>query len=322
MASINYRQLVINILWACIVCLILYGLSLLYYRSTGGFALANIQSDYSYDSRWDTRTLNDFEQKLVTEALSQKFTYIGKGCQSYVFASEDGDYVIKFFKYQRMRVPQWIALFTFIPWVRDYYQHKLESKKTKREGVFESWRIAFDHLAAETGINYVHLNKTNHLSKSLSLIDKAGYEHSIWIDDYEFMIQKRAKMLCKEIDELMDKGSIDQAQKMLVTLVDIILGEYYRGFADNDHALMQNTGVFKGKPIHIDVGQFVAEETVKEPVFYKQELYTKTYKFRLWLRKRYPDLCDRFESYLQEVIGDEFQTMKPLWRDRIEIFQK
>jgi hypothetical protein len=299
----------------------LYGLSRLYYQSTGGFSLQNIRSDYSFDSRWETRSLTDKEQQVTESVLAQKFSYLGKGCQSYVFGSEDGNYVIKFFKYQRMRPKKWVEYFTFIPVVNDLYLKKTEKKRKKREGVFASWRIAFDHLSDETGITYVHLNKTDHLNKSLSIIDKAGYEHSIWIDDYEFMIQKQAKMLCDVIDELMDAEHIDQADSMLVTMVDTILSEYYRGFADNDHALMQNTGVFHGKPIHIDVGQFVSEEIVKNPEFHMQELYTKTYKFRLWLREMHPDLCDQFDSYLQNVMGDQFLTMQPLWRDHIEIFQ-
>lgn len=316
------KRLKIHILWLFCASAMLYGLSILYFRSTGGFALSNIQSDYPNDPRWETHPLENSESELIASILSQKFSYLGKGCQCYAFASADGDYVIKFFKYQRMRPQKWISFFTFIPFVDSYYQQKIVSKRLKREGVFQSWRIAFDFLSEATGISYVHLNKTNHLAKTLSLIDKAGYEHKLWIDDYEFMLQKRAKMLCTEIDELMGKGSISEAENILTSLVEKILAGYRRGLADNDHALMQNTGVFKGQPIHIDVGQFVLEEEVKAPAFYKQELYTKTYKFRLWLRKRHPELCDRFDCYLQETLGEEFLTMKPLWRKRMEIFQK
>ncbi len=321
MKNIDYRKLTISAVWLFFACAILYGMSRLYYQSTGGFSIQNIQSDYTYDPSWETRPLKDSEKQLIDSILSQKFTYLGKGCQSYVFSSDDGDYVIKFFKYQRMRPPRWVEYFTFIPPVKNYYLKKVEKKRIKREGVYDSWRIAFDYLSDETGITYVHLNSTDDLQRLFSMVDKAGYEHQIWIDDYEFMIQKRAKMLCDEIDELMVEGYIDQAQEMLASLVDTILDEYHRGFADNDHALMQNTGVFKGKPIHIDVGQFVSEEIVKDPSFHMQELYTKTYKFRLWLREMYPELCDNFEEYLEEVIGEDFQTMQPLWRDHIEIFQ-
>ncbi|MEM1282586.1 MAG: hypothetical protein AAGG81_03450 [Chlamydiota bacterium] len=321
MKSFNYRKLTINVLWLFFACATLYGMSRLYYQSTGGFSIQNISSDYSYNPAWETNSLKDSEKEYVDSILSQKFVYLGKGCQSYVFTSGDGDYVIKFFKYQRFRTAKWVEFFTFIPWVDDYYLKKVQKKRVKLEGVFSSWCIAFDHLSDETGVVYVHLNKTDHLQKSVSIIDKAGYEHKIWIDDFEFMIQKRAKMLCDEIDELMAEGGIDQAQKMLVSLVDTILDEYHRGYADNDHALMQNTGIIEGKPVHIDVGQFVSEEIVKNPNFHMQELYTKTYKFRIWLRDTYPELCDRFEEYLQDVIGNDFVEMKPLWRDRIEIFQ-
>ena len=61
----------------------------------------------------------------------------------------------------------------------------------------------------------------------------------------------------------------------------MLVSEYRRGFADNDHATVQNTGVLDGRPIHIDVGQFVRNERVKEPRLFHQELFNKTWKFQL-----------------------------------------
>lgn len=299
----------------------IYGAGRLYYHLTDGFLLSNIMSHNEYDPRWDTRPLTIDENEKVLQILHQEFHYLGKGCQSYVFASQDGKYVLKFFKYQRLRPQQWLEFLSFIPFVDSYRQNKADMKRRKMEVFFRSWKIAFDHAPEETGIVYVHLNKGTNLNSQLKIFDKMGFEHLLNIDDFEFMIQKRASMLCDTINDYMSGGDISGAESMLEILVKRILSEYQRGIADNDHALMQNTGVVDGFPVHIDVGQFVLEESVKDPQFYMQELFTKTYKFRLWLKKKHPELSERFDDYLHGVMGDQFYSMKPIWREKIERLQ-
>lgn len=297
-----------------------YGVGRLYYRLTDGFLVSNITSSNTYDARWETRPLTLEESELVQHILHQEFRYLGKGCQSYVFASQDGNYVLKFFKYQRLRPKYWLNLLSFIPWIQDYRQRKILSKDRKRAVFFQSWKVAFDLIPETTGVVFVHLNPSENLNTELKIYDKMGFEHVLNMNHLEFMIQKRATMLRDVINDHMKKGQLAQAESLLETFIQRILANYQKGIADNDHALMQNSGVYEGMPIHIDVGQFVFDESVKDPKFYTQELFTKTYKFRLWLKKNHPELAEHFDLYLKRVMGDKFLEMKPVWREKIEIF--
>lgn len=305
------RKFVTCVLVFCGVIAIGYGAGRLYYQVTGGFSLGNISSDFPYDPRWETRPLSHKEQMEVDSFLKQKFNYLGKGCQSYVFLSEDGQYVLKFFKYQRFRIQPWLNLFSFVPAVDEYRSRKIEKKQSKLEGVFRSWKLAFEELQPETGFVYVHLNKTTHLNGPIAIYDKMGFEHRLDPNQYEFLVQRKAQMLCPYIDELMLQGKVVEAKELLDRIIALIITEYQRGYADNDHALMQNTGVLDGFPIHIDVGQFVKEERAKDPEVYKQDLFSKTYKFRKWLGKKYPDLKHHLEQQLQIVIGEQYARMQP-----------
>lgn len=288
-----------------------YGAGRLYFRVTGGFTIGNITWDLAHDPRWDIRPLTNKEQTAVDSILDQKFSYLGKGCQSYVFLSEDGDYVVKFFKYQRFRTQPWLDYLTFIPPVEHYKKRKTEKKMNKLEGLFASWKIAFEGLKLETGLIFVHLNRTQNLNKTLVIYDKMGLEHNIDLDKMQFLVQRKAEMLCPYIKNLMDKRDTQEAKNMLDRIIVLIISEYVRGYADNDHALMQNTGVLDGFPIHIDVGQFVKEENAKSPQVYKQDLFSKTFKFRKWLKRNYPELLEYLEFRLKEVIGNQFEDMKP-----------
>lgn len=299
-----------------LVIVALYGLGRLYYHLTGGFMESNITSDFAYQPQWEVRPLFVKEQEELSKALNQPYFYLGKGCQSYVFASQDGHYVVKFFKYQRYRIQTWQAYLPPLPAIVKYRQQKLDKKWKKLDGFVRSWKVAFENLKEETGLIFVHLNKTDHLHQHLALFDKLGQPHTVNLDQMEFCVQRKATMLCDTLLELKEKGDLRGAQALIHQLLTLILSEYSRGLADNDHALMQNTGVALGKPVHIDVGQFVFNEAVKQPSIFHQELFTKTYKFKVWLNEHYPELAEYLERELAQIMGPAYATMKPKFRKK------
>jgi hypothetical protein len=311
MRKIAWRFVVLSF-----VIMSLYGLGRLYYHLTGGFIEANITSDFPFQPQWEVRSLMASEQEELDRVLNQPYYYLGKGCQSYVFISQDGQYVIKFFKYQRYRLQPWLAYFPPLPAIVKYRQEKLEKKWNKLDGFVQSWKVAFENLKEETGLLFVHLNKTTHLQRQVIIYDKIGLKHVIELDQMEFCIQRCARMLCDALLEYKAKGDLVKAQQLIHQLLSMILSEYSRGLADNDHALMQNTGVAQGKPVHIDVGQFVFNDAVKQPHVFHQELFTKMYKFKLWLHDNYPELGEYLEGELLQIIGPAYSTMKPKWRKK------
>jgi hypothetical protein len=301
--------------FACLALVVLlvavYGRGYYYEFLNDGFTVENISSDYAYDSSRDVRALSVKEAALTDMVLNQKFTYLGKGYQFYAFLSDDGDYVLKFFKYKRLRTPVWLQYFDFIPAVKQYRLENIQKKQKKLNGVFNSCKVAFDHLSDEAGLVCVHLNKTGTLNKSVIVVDKMEETHSIELDQTEFLLQKKAEMLGAYIDQLIGSGQIVEAKQLLSQIVEVILSEYARGLSDNDHALLPNTGVIAGHPVHIDVGQFVLNEDVKMPHVYKQELFSKTYKLNAWLKNRYPELSQYLEIELRNIIGDQFDFYRP-----------
>lgn len=276
--------------------------------------ISNITSDFAFQPQWETRPLLSSEQEEMDQALDQPYYYLAKGCQSYVFSSADGRYVIKFFKYQRYRLQPWLAYFPPLPAVVQYREQKNEKKWKKLDGFVSSWKIAFEHLKDETGLVFVHLNKTSYLNKTLTIYDKIGKKHEVFLDQMEFCIQRKAHLLCETMLDYRNKGDLEGAKKIVDQLICMILSEYSRGLADNDHALMQNTGVAQGRPLHLDVGQFVLNQEVKEPMIFHQEFFTKTYKFKHWLMKHYPELGEYLDNELRQIIGPDYVVMQPKWR--------
>lgn len=293
------------------VVVALYGAGRLYFALTDGFSVSNISSEIPYDPQWETHVLSNLEQNQIDAALSQNYSYLGKGCQSYVFISEDRKYVIKFLKYKHFKAPGWLEYFTFIPPVEKYQMKKSAEKTRNLHKIFQSWKIAYENLSDKSGLLYIHLNKTPEWKKTLHIKDKMGISHTIALGDMEFLVQRTADMLESKLETLMAEGKQVEAEQVIDRLIQMLLDEYRQAYADNDHALMQNTGVLNGQPIHIDVGQFIHNKIVMDPKIYKQELFDKTYDFHTWLQKHYPDLAAHLRARLISVIGLEYYLKKP-----------
>ncbi|MBA2370006.1 MAG: hypothetical protein H0V82_13460 [Candidatus Protochlamydia sp.] len=306
----------IQILSLVLLVAALYGAGRLYFHLTGGFRIVHISSNFPFNPEWEVRPLNFNEQDKMNAALNQPYSYLGKGCQSYVFASEDGQYVLKFFKYQRYRLQPWLSYLPPFPALLKYKEEKLEKKWHKLDGFVKSWKLAFDKLQEETALVFVHLNKTDHLKKQVVIYDKIGAQHLVNLDEMEFCVQRRAQMLCETLLEYKMQAANEKTELLIENLLALILSEYSRGLADNDHALMQNTGVVDGRPIHIDVGQFVQNAEVKNMLIAHQELYTKTYKFNIWLNEHYPEAGNILEQKLKGIMGPKYASMQPKFRPR------
>lgn len=303
----KFARTLINLM---LIAMLLYAGGRLYFNLTGGFSTDNITGMPDIGA-FSVQSTAEAEQRQVAEILSQPFYYLGKGCQSYVFESKDHHYVIKFLKLQRFR-PHWtLDLVSFIPQIEKQREEKTLEKTEKLLDLLNSWKIAYENIPEETGVIYMHLPDQRLTSQKLKIIDKAGITREVDSRDVAFLLQRKAEMLCPFIKRKMKEGNALAAKKALTSLVTRLVDEYHRGYGDNDHALMQNTGVFDGSPVHIDVGQLTREERFKDPLVYREELFSKTYKFRIWLAKHYPDLERHLYQELAAVIGADIDHLKP-----------
>jgi hypothetical protein len=307
----NYKRIFITLVTLLASVALLFGAIKLYYMTTDGFSLGQITSTIIPKSEWDTHPLSLAEHNQINKVLDQEFVYLGKGCQSYVFASRDGKYVIKFFKHQHFRPQKWINNFTFIPAIERYQQNSKEVKGKKLDKLFIGCKIAYEELMEETGIIYVHLNKSVDWPKKLTIIDKMGMKHQLDLGQMEFILQHRASMLSDAINRLMTQSSYEEAKLLIDRLLAMIISEYQRGIADNDHALMQNTGVLNNRPIHIDIGQFIQNDIVKDADMYKKELFDKTFLFNKWLGLHHPELHNHLNNRLLALIGPDYFYFAP-----------
>ncbi len=270
-------------------------------KQTGQLQLSLIHSTRPCDPLFDTRPPTPQEEIETDEALSQKYTYFGCGGQAYVFFSDDGKYVIKFFKQHHFNPPTYL---NYIPGISQYRDRKFAKRRKRLLQDYLSYKTGFEQLPHETEIVYVHLNPTSHIKKQLTLIDKLNIVHKIDLDTTDFLIQRRADGVLSTIKEKMRAGDKEGAKKTIDQLITLVLTRCQKGFGDGDPNLITNCGIYKDHAIKIDIGRFSNSPLMKEPLFYKPELYAITRNLRNWLVHNSPELVEHLDSSVMEVITD------------------
>lgn len=274
-------------------------------KQTGGFSIYGISPSHPYDKTWEISPLNPRAKDEVFRALDQTFTYCNKGGQCFVFFSEDGRYVLKFLKQKLYKMPLWVRYFP-IPYIIDHYRIKKKWKKLdKLNRDFTSYKMAYEELQKETGIIYIHLNKTEELKKSLKIVDKLGIEHRLDLDKFDFILQRRADLLYEKINALMTEGKIDDAKKSLSAVLKFIVALCKKGIHDRDPSLSTNCGFIQQEPIKIDAGLFVRDDTVRTPEIYKQELIKVSNPLKKWIQDAYPSLSPYFDQEITHLLDEK-----------------
>lgn len=264
------------------------------YRQTDGFALCKIVSDLSPKAEWAVPPLPPEEQKAILHLLDQPFHYLARGAQSFVFVSEDGQTVIKFFRIHRLRPPQWLNLLQLPFSLQPMKLGKLLRKQAELATDFQSYVIAYQEMKEETGLLYLHLNKTTDLHQKITIHDRLNIAYELDLDQTEFLVQKRATLVYPYIEALIQKGQLEAAQNSITNLVQLLHDRYKKGIFDKDPDLNTNFGFIDQCALQIDIGRFRNADSRED----SDEILRITDNFRQWLDKRSPQLSSHL---LQEI---------------------
>ncbi len=267
-------------------------------KQTDSFTIASVLSSRSYDARWEARPLTAEEQEETKRAVQQKYTYFGRGGQAYIFFSQDQNYVIKLFKQEKFQVPLWLKI-VHVPYLLDRYKAKKAFRRDdKLFRDFTSYKTAFEELHDETGLLYVHLNKTQFWKQQLKLVDRLGIEHLVDLDSLDFVVQRRAELVYDRITRLMREKKPEEAKKAVRQIVNLIVERCQKGFRDRDPNIRTNCGFIGERAVKIDVGRFERNETMKKKENIHNDLLRITLPFKTWLHEEYPELS----AYLEEEL--------------------
>jgi hypothetical protein len=263
-------------------------------RQLSGFKIGYITSNLTYRPEWEVSQPTSEELSSLKKIFDQPYSYLGKGAQSFVFASQDGQYVIKFFRHDHLSAP------LFYPQLPFEWAQRRVAKKAKRLAYdFNSYKLAYDHLRKETGLLFLHLNKTTYFNQSLDLVDKIGIHHPIPLDKTTFLVQKRAAGLYSALDQMIQENRLDDAKKTLSSLLRLLSFRSQKGLHDKDPNLGTNFGVIGTDSIQIDVGRF----RKKPRKLQQSDIARITHHLHETLKNKSPELGKYFTTEIEKING-------------------
>lgn len=274
------------------------------HKKTASFTVNKICSNLSFDPKWEVAPLAHEKQEQVRAIFDQKFAFLGKGAQCFAFESADGNYVLKFFRFTHMRPSFFISHLPSFSFWEHYKQKRVRKKEIKLLQDFTSYKIAYEELKEETGLVFIHLNKTQNINKSIHITDKLGICHTLELDEMHFILQKKARLFYPVMQELIEQGQVRAAQRALKDLVDFLILRNQKGIDDKDPDLLTNFGFIDSKLIQIDIGRFKKSFFLKSRKSRQEELLRITDRLQKWLEVRNVELSD----YLRTQIDLAFDT--------------
>ncbi len=281
--------------------LVCYGLSRFCHKETQGFRMSKVVSNFSQNPNWEIPVPSSQEQKIIQGILDQKFTYLGRGFQSFVFLSEDQNYVLKLFNnaYQ-WRLCLLHAIPSLSPWQK-WQKEKIQKIENKLEKTFLSYKIAFEELREHTGLIYVHLDATQPIHKRVTIVDKLGIEHPVDLDATGFLVQKKAELVYPRIARLMKDGRFDEAQNTISSLLKLLATRCKKGIADSDPLIRTNFGFLENQAVQIDVGPFSKDQMIQKPEIFLKEIARITTSLKHWIENNHPELAPYLAEQLEEL---------------------
>ncbi|MBS0620747.1 MAG: hypothetical protein JSS61_04740 [Verrucomicrobia bacterium] len=266
-----------------------------------GFNLGKISSTMGYREEWEIPPLSHEESEILTQKVfPQVFYYMAAGNQCYAFISEDRQYVLKFFKMQNLLPKSWSKRFPFSL----FHGDKAEaSKELLSDRVFTSYKDAYENLRAETGLLFLHFNKTRSLRSQVTLIDSKGRRYRIDLDGFEFVVQRRAQKVYDRLAELCAAGMLEDARDAVHSFFHLFASRCEKGFASEHLSLRNNFGFIGNRAMQIDCSFLTPDSSMKYPSNFREEIMKVAEKLDSWASAYYPELSVIIQQEAQEVIN-------------------
>lgn len=279
---------------------VLVGTIYLLNRNKPGFSLDKICSTFEPSKKWAIAKSSEMEKEEICETLFQDFNYLGSGEECIAFLSSDGKYVLKFFRTKNLTPKNWLKLIP-LPGLEQYRFKKIDKRILRHQELFTSYKMAYEDLREESGLVYIHLNKTKDLHMKIRLYDRMRRCYRINLDDYEFILQKKGQLVFDRLTSLMQKGDREGALEALNILLKHVVKQCKKGFIDKDIEINPNYGFVGDKVIHFDVGRVVRDEAAQNPSYYQREVLRVGEKLEEWLKVQYPELLPGLEEIINNM---------------------
>lgn len=236
-----------------------------------GFKIAKLHVHLPHNPEWEIAS--ELSKDALHGILSQRFRFLGKGAQCYAFVSEDDQYVLKLFRFDRKK------------------KRALPQKKAYR--FLSACKLGYELARNETALVYLHLNLTSGMLPILNARAPNGRPFSLPLDSYRFAIQKKAELLEKSLFAALSQGVLAQRIDAIANLLE---SRSAKGIGNSDPNLWRNFGFVGDEAVEIDFGNYKVRSDLLNEEAKRQELKRYLIPLRSWVADRSPESLPYFDE--------------------------
>ncbi|MCX6989720.1 MAG: hypothetical protein NTX49_01450 [Chlamydiae bacterium] len=286
------------------LCLLLGGsFSLLdrhFTRNNKGFCVWQIYSHQPQNTSWDERGSSSLTTQELQEVFSQGFSYLGHGHQSLAFESNDGQFVLKFYRFPgEMRVNGWIVR----PITR--FKNKRRAIQKYDENKFIqtklSHALSYDCFKEESALLSIHLEKSLNCPYVVTLTDHLHAQYTVPLKDTCFILQKKGELFFPTLDKLFKEERIPELKEMIHNVLTFIVQRSLKGLKDDDAVLQKNYGLLGTKLFQLDTGRLKKNLSLMKLSAAKEEARIIVEPLRNRLQALSPELLQYYNDTLEEI---------------------
>ena len=245
--------------------------------------------------------------RRVGAILSQPYRFLGQGAKLRAYVSADDRFVLKTPNTAEQFV-RWfveddadVARLTALSGHRD----PIDAARAMLARAQDSYRLAADELADETGLVFLHLAPTTDFDHRRVSIDG---EPRLDADADTYIMQHRAELVRARIKASERAGDRAASLRVLDDVIDLIGRIWRQGITEDSFNFHNNYGYVGDTLIQFDIGEFFKSwDRVREEM---RELKVLRQRSQAYLRRKYPDLADEFDARVRarltpEALGSE-----------------
>lgn len=205
---------------------------------------------------------NDFVNSEINPTMieNQEFHYIGHGGQAVAFASDDDQYVLKFFLARQLQGPKRYPIPKPTHWIPSHRQARKEKREKTRlaslNKAMKNTAVAFEKIKDKTGIIGLHFHASIDNLPTVTLIDNRGEKFSVDLNRASFVLQHKAQLVPQKL------ASSENKEAVIAALHQFFAERAHAGFIDTERSFMinHNYGFLGDTPIQLDVGNIEFQE--------------------------------------------------------------
>jgi len=253
----------------------------LYYQGWAKpYRLTKSTIEMPFRQEWET-AISEEKKEEISAILSQPFSYLGKGFQSYAFLSADGKYVLKIFRLEPSKLIYGRLFADFIKRNVGAKTRRLRSSECA-EDVFSASKLSFDQFQEETGLIWVHLNPKEGWPL-IEIRDHLGFSHTLDPSVTRFVLQRRADKLFHALYQAL-RTDREAFYQMIRSFSSLLHSFKNKGVSPDDSKMPSNFGFLENQAIQID---FASNSLNFEQASIQSEKFRS--KMRAWLKAKAPD---------------------------------